>query len=114
MPNRKEYIDFLTEWLSPLGVIHSRSMMGGHTFYCDGAVFAIAAHNTFYLKVDYGNRPRFEALGLQPFRPFPDRPEVMQYYQPPAEFFEDPESMENWSRPAIEAGRRAQAKKKPK
>ncbi len=120
MPNKTEYLEFLLDWLSPLGAITSRSMFGGHCLYCDGVVFALVANNTLYLKVDNQTRPRFERLGLQPFRPFEDRikaagrkyPEVMQYYPPPAEFFEDPDAMKDWGSPALEVGRRAAAKKK--
>jgi DNA transformation protein len=113
MRNRTEYLEFLSEWLTPLGEITMRAMMGGHVLYCDGIVFALVADNTLHLKVDDQTRPRFEALRLEPFRPFPDRPEVMQYYPPPADFFEDADAMKDWGRAAIETGRRAQAKKKP-
>jgi hypothetical protein len=35
----------------------------------------------------------------------------MQYYQPPPEFFEDAGVMSDWGRAAVEAGRRAAAKR---
>ena len=114
MPSKKEYLDFVVEWLSPLGEITSRSMMGGYILYCGGVVFALLADSTLYLKADDTTRPRFAALGLKPFQPFPDQPGTMGYYPPPAEFFEDPEVMADWSGAAVEAGRRAQAKRKPK
>ena len=110
---KTQYLDFLLEWLSPLGAITARSMFGGYCVYCDGVVFAIVAGETLYLKVDDATRPRFEALGLKPFRPFEDRPEVMQFYQPPAEFFEDSKVMNDWGTAALEVGKRAQAKKRP-
>ena len=96
MPNKPAYLDFLAEWLSPLGAITARAMFGGHCLYCDGVVFALVAENILYLKVNDDTRPRFERLGLKPFRPFEDKiqaqglkyPAVMQYYPPPAEFFE--------------------------
>ena len=109
MPNRKEYMDFVTDWMSPLGEISARSMMGGHVLYCDGVVFALVANNVLHLKVDDTTRPRFQALGLEPFRPFPDNPGTMQYYPPPAEFFEDSDAMREWGHAAVEAGRRAKA-----
>ena len=113
MPSKKEYLDFVVEWLSPLGEITSRSMMGGYVLYCGGVVFALLAESTLYLKADDATRPRFVALGLKPFQPFPDQP-GMRYYPPPAEFFEDPEVMADWGRAAVETGRLAQAKRKPK
>ena len=114
MASKKEYLDFAVEWLSPLGEITSRSMMGGYVLYCGGTVFALLADNTLHLKVDELTRPRFEVLGLKPFQPFPDQPGTMQYYPPPAEFFEDSDVMAEWGRAAVECGRRAQAKRKPK
>jgi DNA transformation protein len=114
MPNKNEYLEFLMEWLAPLGAISARAMFGGHCLYCGGMGFALAADNTLYLKADHMTRPRFERLGRKPFRPFEDRPEVMQYYPPPAEFFEDPDVMKEWGQAAVEAGRRARTKKKPR
>jgi len=114
MPANKEYLNFTVEWLSPLGEITSRSMMGGYVLYCGGVVFALLAGSTLYLKADDLTRPRFESFGLKPFQPFPDQPGTMAYYPPPAEFFEDPDVMTEWGRAAVETGRRAQAKRKPK
>jgi DNA transformation protein and related proteins len=114
MPNKREYMDFVTEWLSPLGDITTRSMFGGHVLYCDGVVFALVADHVFHLKVDDGTRAQFEALNLKPFQPFPDKPGTMQYFPPPPEFFEDPDTMKEWALAAIAAGKRAQAKKAPK
>ena len=110
MPVKNAYLDFVAEWLSPLGGITARAMMGGHILYCDCVVFALIAHNTLYLKADAETRPRFEALGLKPFFPFEGKAS-MSYYQPPAEFFEDEEAMLEWSRTAVGAGQRAKKKK---
>ncbi len=57
------------------------------------------------------NRPDFEAHGLKPFRPFEGKAGVMQYYEAPAEMFEDPEALEQWAGGAIAAGFRAQVQK---
>jgi DNA transformation protein and related proteins len=114
MRAKSEYLEFLLGWLSPLGGVTARAMFGGYTLYCDGVVFALVAENTLYLKVDDEIRPRFESLGLKPFRPFEDRPEVMQYYPPPAEFFEDEDTMREWATVSVDAGRRAQATRNAK
>ena len=114
MASKQEYLEFVADWMSPLGEITSRSMMGGYVLYCGGTVFALLANSTLHLKVDDLTRPRFEALGLKPFQPFPDQPGTMQYYPPPAEFFEDADAMLEWGQAAVECGRRALAKRKPK
>ncbi|HTS29433.1 MAG TPA: TfoX/Sxy family protein [Bryobacteraceae bacterium] len=110
----KTYLTYILDWLSPLGEITHRSMMGGAVLYCDGFVFALLAESTLYLKVDDFTRPRFQALGLSPFQPFPDNPGTMQYYPPPAEFFEDSDALAEWGKAAVEVGKRAAAKKKGK
>ena len=111
---KSAYLDYILDWLSPLGAITSRAMMGGHILYSNGVVFALIAGNALFLKVDDSTRPRFEALNLKAFQPFPDKPGTMQYYPPPAEFFEDADVMAEWGRAAVEVGKRAAAKKKPK
>jgi DNA transformation protein len=111
MPVKNAYLDFLVEWLSPLGSIVSRAMMGGHILYCDSVVFALVAGNTLYLKADAETRARFEGLGMKPFQPFEGKSASMSYYQPPAEFFEDADAMLDWGRAAVGAGLRARKKK---
>jgi DNA transformation protein len=112
MAARSRYVEFVTERLSPLGEITSRAMFGGHTLYCDGVVFALIAADELFLKVDEVNRADFEAAGSRPFKPFEDQDSVMRYYSAPADLFESDEGVERWGRSAVEAGRRAQKKKR--
>ena len=112
MASQNDYVDFLIETFSELGEITSRAMFGGNTLYCNGVVFGLVAGNTLYLKADDTNRPAFEALGLEAFRPFADRPETMRYYRAPAELFDTEDGVRKWAGGAVEAGRRAGAKKK--
>jgi DNA transformation protein len=114
MPTPNAYLDFLIEQFSPLGQIHSRAMFGGHCLYCDGTVFALVAGQAVYLKVDGVNRPSFEALGLEPFRPFDDQDMVMQYYPAPAETFESLEGLREWAGGAIAASLRKQQRPRKK
>jgi|SRR5215469_2189388 len=111
MANRASYIEFLIEQLSPLGKITTRRLFGGNSLYCDGVVFALVAHDTLYLKVDDHTRPEFEASGLAVFHPFGDETASMNYYQAPAELFEDADALRRWGGSAVAAGRRASEKK---
>jgi len=111
MPKPDRYVEFVIEQMAPLGEITSRYMFGGWCLYCDGFTFALIADGMVYLKGDQENMPQFEARGLQPFRPFPDRDEVMKYFQAPPEIFEDESALRQWCGGAIAAARRA---KKPK
>jgi DNA transformation protein len=108
------YIEFLVEQFEPLGEIRVKAMFGGYGLYCDEVFFALVANNALFLKADDVNRPQFEAAGLKAFRPYQDRTDVMQYYEAPAEMFEDPEVLKQWVGGAIAAGGRAKIKKKPK
>lgn len=111
MANKPEYLEFIVEWLSPLGSVTTRSMFGGHSLYHGDVVFALVADNVLHLKVDDLTRPRFESLGLKPFQPFPDKSGTMQYYPPPPEFFEDPAAAKEWGQAAIQAAHRSRTKK---
>jgi DNA transformation protein len=108
------YLDYLLEELEPLGEIRAKAMFGGHGLYCDEVFFALVANGALFLKADDENRPHFEAQGLKAFRPFQDKPDVMQYYEAPAEMFEDKEVLKQWAGGAVAAGVRAQLKKKVK
>jgi DNA transformation protein and related proteins len=109
---RDRYLDFVIAELASLGTITSRFMFGGWCLYCDGTVFAIVADGALFLKGGEENIPQFVARGLKPFKPFPDRDDVMKYYQAPPEIFEDPEAMREWCGGAIAAGREHPKKKK--
>ncbi|MBI1209114.1 MAG: transcriptional regulator [Azospirillum sp.] len=89
-------------------------MFGGHGIYCDGTMFALIADDMLYFKVDDSNRPRYAALGLQPFKPFADRPTVMSYYPVPFEVLEDPDEVFIWATEAFQVARRAAAAKAAK
>lgn len=114
MPNKPQYLDFLRDQLSPLAAITFRAMFGGHTVYGDGVPFGLVADNTLYLKVDDQNRAAFTDRGLGAFRPFADQDATMSYYPAPPELFESPDGLTEWAAPALEAGRRAQARRKPR
>jgi DNA transformation protein and related proteins len=108
------YLAFLLEHLAPLGDITQRRMFGGHCLYCNGTVFALVAGNDLYLKADAESRPAFDARKLKQFNPFDDPKMVMNYFQPPPEFFEDPDALLEWGRRAIAAGLRGgKPKSKP-
>lgn len=105
MANKSSYIEFLTDYLSPLGAITSRLMFGGHCLYADGVVFALVARDELFLKVNELTRHHFEERGLKQFHPFDDERASMNYFAAPAEFFENPDDLRRWGALALEAGR---------
>lgn len=109
-----EFCDHVVDLLAPLGRVSYRSMFGGWGFYCEGLFFAVADDDVLYLKADDDNRPLYEAAGSGPFRPYPGKDTAMSYYEVPADVFDDQETFLDWTRAALAAALRAQAKKKPK
>lgn len=108
------YVDYVLEQLEGLGDVSGRRMFGGYGIYCDGLFFALIADDVLYLKVDDTNRPDFEARGLQPFRPYPDKPDTMQYYPVDSEVLEDRERLHAWAGRSLDVARRAKAKRSGK
>ena len=101
------FVDFVLESLQPLGGVSARRMFGGWGIYKDGVMFALIAYDQLYLKVDVGNRPEFEARGLQPFTySGKGRPIETSYREAPSEGFDDPEILCDWAREAYAAALR--------
>jgi DNA transformation protein and related proteins len=91
--------------------IRARSMFGGVGIYAGDLFFALIANDTLYLKVDDTTRPKFVSGGLQPFRPYGEEGEVMQYYEVAAEVLEDVDALREWVEDAVGVARRARRSK---
>ena len=113
-PGNDSFVEFVCEQFAPLGTITARRMMGGKTLYCDGVIFALIGHGAVFLKADDENRPTFEARGWPAFRPDPDAPGTMSYYEVPADVLENRDELARWAAEAVAAGRRSAGKKKRK
>lgn len=110
MPNSREFTEYIVDRLSPMGDVRARAMFGGHGLYMDSLMFALIASDTLYLKVDDGTRDRYDAAGLEPFKPSEDRPMTMSYYPVPEEVFEDEVLLVVWAREAYAAALRNRPK----
>jgi len=110
MAKREDPIcEHLVDLLSPLGEVTYRRMFGGFGLYVDGRIVAIVDDGVLYLKADEVNRPRFEALGMAPFRPFPDKDTTMPYHEVPADLLDDQERLLELAGTAVAvAGRSAE------
>lgn len=103
--------DYVLEQLAGLGRVSGRRMFGGVGLYCDGQFFGLIDDDVLYLKVDDRNRGDFLAHGMEPFRPFRDRPErSMSYYQAPVEVIEDAAVLARWARESVRAARESPSK----
>ncbi|BHH85326.1 TfoX/Sxy family protein [Desulforhopalus sp. 52FAK] len=93
----KGFVDYVLDQLSKWGDVSVKRMFGGAGLYREEKMFALIADDVIYLKVDETNREKFVAAGSTPFKPFPQRPTIMSYYEVPAEVLEDPEELMEWA-----------------
>ena len=107
------YRVFVLEQLGRVTPVTAKSMFGGVGLYVEGLFFALIADDRLYFKADDANRPDFERLGMEPFRPF-GGDSAMGYYEVPADFLEDHAQLSPWMRKAISVAANAKAKKKSK
>ena len=115
MPKQNEFCEYLMDRLAPLGAPSYRFMFGGCGIYLDGLIVGIVVDDVLLLRADEENRPDFEARGIGPFHPYPDKmTSTMPYYTVPEDVFEDQDAFLEWVGRSREAGLRAQAAKEAK
>ena len=117
MAASKEFADFITGMLEPLGDIRAHRMFGGYGIKYGEVNFALLLGDLPYLRVDDRNRPAFEERGSAPFSYSTKKGEVTvgSYWEVPTDILEDPELFLEWARAAIDAALKAyQPKKKRK
>ncbi len=93
-----EFVDFLTDLLSPLGGVSARAMFGGWGVYKDGVMFGLVADEQFYLKATEDNIPDFEAEGCGPFIYYgKGKAMPMSYWLLPERLYEDQDLFLRWA-----------------
>jgi DNA transformation protein and related proteins len=105
-------VAWVMEALAPIGAVTLRPMMGAATLYCDGTVFAVV-DDELWLKADAVSAPAWDEAGCERFR-FTGADGVeqtMNYRRAPADCYDDPDVLRRWAALALEAGRRAPARK---
>lgn len=101
MAVNEEFKDFVVDQLEQLGWVTVKKMFGGAGIYYEGLIFGLLADDVLYFKVDASNKPDYEQFGMEPFRPFADKPTVMPYYEVPVEILENKERLFEWARKAL-------------
>ena len=96
-----DFLDYILDQFSAWGQVTARKMFGGAGLYREGKMFALIADNVAYLKVDATNKDKFEAAGSSPFKPYPNKPTVMSYYEIPPEILEAPEELIAWAEESL-------------
>jgi len=106
---------WVQEALAPMGAVTMRRMMGGATLYLDGMVFAIVDGSDLYFKADAETDAIWDEAGCERFTmEMKGKLASMNYRRAPDEVQDDAEAMRLWAGIAVEAGRRAAAKRKPR
>lgn len=106
------FVAFITDELSGLDGLRSRSMFGGFGLYAKEDFFGIVWRGTLYFRVDDDSRSDFEARGAKPFTYSRDgKSMTMAYYEVPAEVIEDREGLRRWAERAIASARNGKSAK---
>ena len=103
-----DFLNYVIDQLSSWGSVSARRMFGGAGLYRDGKMFGLIADDVAYLKVDDSNREDFEKAGTTAFKPYPDKPVSMSYYEIPPEVLEDRKELAGWAQKSLDI----QSKKK--
>lgn len=106
------FLEFLLEQLGRVRHVTSRRMFGGVGLYSDDVFFAVVDNDTVFFKVNDETRPRYEADGMPPFAPMPDKPPMRGYYQVPLSILEDIDELTAWAKEAVGVGVAAAGAKK--
>ena len=106
-----EYLTYVLDQLGCVGCFESRRMFGGAGIYFDGLFFALVADDVLYFKVGDSNKSDYEAAGMEPFRPFADKPNVMSYYEVPIEVLENKDRLGEWAQKALQVAEASKDKK---
>ena len=93
-----EFLAYVLDQFSRWGDVTARKMFGGAGLYRDGKMFGLVADDVAYLKVDDSNREEFVQAGSSPFKPYPDKPTTMSYFEIPPEVLEEAEELARWAK----------------
>ena len=93
--------DFVLDQLSGVRDVRARAMFGGIGLYAGETFFGLIANDVLYLKTDDTNRADYIAAGSEGFRPYPDKPMAMPYYNVPVDVLESAETLAHWAKASI-------------
>ena len=114
MPVTDEYLEYVLDQLRTFGDVTYRKMFGGIGLYLLGKFFALIADDVLYFKVDDDNRSDYEDASMEPFKPFDDKPNTMQYYEVPIDILENRDNLKTWADKAYAVAVRKAKKTKKK
>lgn len=100
-----EFIEYVRELFVPLGNLKDGRFFGGFAFKSGSKQFAMIMGNTLYFCVNDKTRPKYEAIGMEPFSYSTKngRVNVRKYFSAPEDLFENQEKLLEWANEAIES-----------
>lgn len=102
-----EFLIYVLEQMAFIEGLKVRSMFGGYGLYQEGHIFAIVVNDVLYLKSNVRVQSDFVESGLQRFTYMTKtRTITLQYFEAPAEVFENLESMKFWAEKSLAASMR--------
>ena len=96
-----EFVAYILDQLSTWGNVTARRMFGGAGLFRDGKMFGLVADDVAYLKVDDSNREEFVRAGSAAFKPYPEKPISMSFFEVPADVLEDPAALVEWAKRSL-------------
>ncbi len=112
----QEFCDVIIERLQGIGNVTGKKMFGGFSIYCDDLIFAVAADDVLYFKVDDTTEKEYTERGMGRFNPMDKSTKSggMSYCQLPPDVFDDIDELWRWGKKAVEVSRKNPTKKKKK
>ena len=105
-----DFIDYVSELLSPLGSVRAKRMFGGTGIYINELFCAIIFANNIYFKCDDENEDEFVAAKCAPFTYQKDGATYsLRYYCVPEECLDNALEMERWATLGLAAALRKAA-----
>jgi DNA transformation protein len=102
----------IADIFADFGRVRLKRMFGGHGIYADDLFFALEIGGEIFLKVDAATEAVFKAAGSEPFTyDRAGKPASMAYWRLPEPAFDDPDELRRWCELALDAARRASARK---
>ena len=113
MPVTDSFRDYVLEQLEQCArQIRAKRMFGAVGIYSGEYFFAVIDDDRVYFKVDDQTRPRFEAEGMEPCRPYGDSLAAIKYYEVPPGALESPDDLRAWVRDAVAVAQRAATRRR--
>lgn len=97
MAVKEDYLNYILDQLSEFGKVEVKKMFGGIGLFHEGLMFGKIGGETFRLKVDDSNKPKYEAKGMKPFHS-EKKKKGMPYWEVPLEILKDRIQLKEWAK----------------